>query len=102
MPPLPDDAFPLARAVYVDFGFILGLRMAAGKDTPVPYACRWVADRIDASFRGVNGACLYLERAGVDVIERVPDAKFKNFGGGRPTHLYLPVGFKPLKRTEDA
>jgi hypothetical protein len=96
LPPLPDDAPPMVRKVYEDFGWILGLRLAAGRDDAVPYACRWVAKRINACHTAVNGACHYLERAGV--IERVHDPKFKNIGGGRPTNMYLPVGFNPFNR----
>src|SRR4051794_2533877 len=94
LPPLPDDAPPHARRVASDFAYVLGLRLGAGNDKAVIYACRWVAPRVGASYRGVNSIGPSLERVGV--LERVEDPDVHGRNGRRRPNTSLPVGFKPL------
>lgn len=43
---VPDQALPVERRVAQFFGLVHGLRLAAGDDRPVPFACRWVGAQL--------------------------------------------------------
>jgi hypothetical protein len=88
LPALPAGSWPAAEAVREDFALVRGLRLWAGDDRPVPYACEWAAARLERHKTTVWRALGQLVGAGV----LLQCGELPPRGGGYGTRLYLPGG----------
>jgi hypothetical protein len=84
---LPEGAWPAAETVREDFALVHGLRLWAGDERPVPYACGWAAARLKCHKATVWRALGQLVDAGV--LESAGELPGR---GKRGTRLYLPAG----------
>jgi hypothetical protein len=65
LPQLPDDATETMREVAAFFARVHGVRLYAGMDPEVPFACGWVGCKIGRPKPTVHCALRQLEAAGV-------------------------------------
>ena len=84
--PVQDGAPEVVRRVAVFFALIAGLRLAAGDDRPVPFACGWVGERLDVPKLTVWRTRKRLVQLGV--LEHVGALPGR---GKRGTDLFVPV-----------
>lgn len=65
LPPLPDDATETMREVADFFALVHGVRLYAGMEPEVPFACGWVGSKIGRPKPSVHRALRQLEASGV-------------------------------------
>jgi hypothetical protein len=88
LPPLPKSRSPAVRQVAGFFCKVYGLRLYAGDERWVPFACQWVADKLGIPKLTVWRALVALVEAGT--LVRPPERSLPGRGGRRGTDLYLP------------
>jgi hypothetical protein len=62
---LPDNATDEMKKVAEDIAFLIGLFASAGENRPLPYSCRFGAERIGSDKASVNRALKALVKANV-------------------------------------
>jgi hypothetical protein len=85
LPPLPDSATPSMRKVADFYVLVRGVRLWAGDDRDVPFACGWVAQKVGLTKVTVWRALEQLAAAGVLVRTGALPGR-----GKRGTHLWTP------------
>ena len=85
LPALPHNASPTMRRVAAFFVVVRGLRLYAGDDRPVPFACGWVGEKIGLPKKTAWRAVWALCEAGVLIEEGALPGR-----GKRGTKLYAP------------
>jgi hypothetical protein len=86
LPPLPEDATQDMRRVAEFYRLVRGLRLGAGDDRPVPFACGWVAGHLGIPKITVWRALQRLAACGVLVQSDTLPGR-----GKRGTHVWEPV-----------
>lgn len=87
---VPDGAPEVVHRVSAFFGLIAGLRLAAGDDRPVPFACGWVGEHLDVPKLTVWRSRKRLIELGV--LEHVGALPGR---GKRGTDLFNPAPLDP-------
>jgi hypothetical protein len=86
LPPLPGSATAPMRAVADFFALVCGVRLWAGEDRSAPFACGWVAEKLELPKTTVHRALRQLVSCGV----LASAGSMPGRGGKRGTHLYEP------------
>jgi hypothetical protein len=84
---VPEGSSDAMRTVAEFYALVRAVRVWAGDDRPVPFACGWVGEKTGIPKRTVARALHQLRDAGaLELVGAMPGR------GARGTHLYEPGG----------